>query len=413
MPMRTLLTICLALLYSFGAAAQTTADPSYGQLVQERCPGADIVKVQRADFDLLEVEYFCQGRKVELGIHDGVVVYEEREGEPDAEAMLRIRRSLDKKYPGWLMDEVSLITAKDSTFVKAEVVMDGVEVNVYFTTIGRKFNPRSMLAAQGWSVEELAAVALPGAPYDLLAPDSTYALPELLREVSAIAIAGPNSVFCVQDELGAVFEYDVIAEAIVQVHRFTDVGDFEGIAVQGDRIIVLRSDGKLYTLDRATGALLGEQQHSLPSLNNEGLYVAGNGDLHVVSKEASVVGDVHVRAVHRIHHDRVELHHSLDADEVAGAFARSYPTLGSRKVRFSPSAAGVHPITGQLYVLSAADRLLTIYGDSLQYVLPLPAAYYYKPEGLAFHPNGDLLISNEGDKKGLVPANIMRFRYRD
>ncbi|MFZ1332899.1 MAG: hypothetical protein WAR83_11955, partial [Flavobacteriales bacterium] len=261
--MRNHTLIGLTVLFSCGATAQTISDTSYGQLVQQRCPGADIVKVQRADFDLLEVEYFCQGRKIELGVSDGVVVYEESEGHPDAAAMERIRRSLDKKYPGWLIDEVGLITANDSTFVKVEVVLDGVEHNVYFTTVGRKFAPRSMLAAQGWSVEELAAVALPNAPYDMLKPDSTYALPDLLREVSAIAIADANSVYCVQDELGAVFQYDLPTESIVKVHRFTDVGDFEGLAVQRDRIIVLRSDGKLYSLDRKTGALLSEQQFTL------------------------------------------------------------------------------------------------------------------------------------------------------
>src|SRR5690606_8623279 len=96
----------------------------------------------------------------------------------------------------------------------------------------------------------------------------------------------------------------------------------------------------------------------------------------------------------------------------ADTFARNYPTLAQRSVRFSPSATAVHPITGHLYVLSASDRLLAIYSEELLHVLPLPASHYYKPEGLAFHSNGDLLISNEGDKKGLVPANVMRFGYR-
>jgi len=413
MIMRTFIATSSILLFSFSVAAQPANDPSYGQLVQQRCPGADIVKVQRADFDLLEVEYLCHGRKVEMGIHNGAVVYEESEGKPDTDAMLRIRRSLDKKYPGWLIDEVSLITAKDSTFVKAEVVLDGVEHNVYFTTTGRKFNPLSMFAAHGWSVEELAAVALPGAPYDLLKPDSIYTLPELLREVSDIALGGPNTVYCVQDELGAVFEFDLIAEAIINVHRFTDLGDFEGIAVNGDRITILRSDGKLYTLDCITGELVSEQHYTLPSLNYEGLFSNSNGDLFIVSKEAPVVGESNKRLIHRIHNNKQQLHRTLDATEVADAFARTYPTLAERNVRFSPSAAAVHPVTGQLYVLSASDRLLTVYDDTLRLVIPLPAALYYKPEGLAFHTNGDLLISNEGDKKGLVPANVMRFTYRE
>ena len=49
---------------------------------------------------------------------------------------------------------------------------------------------------------------------------------------------------------------------------------------------------------------------------------------------------------------------------------------------------------------------------TLQRIIPLPAADFYKPEGLAFLPNGDLLISSEGDKKGLVQASVLRFAWR-
>lgn len=405
-------SVQLGVLFLCGTVAAQTIPENYARIVHERCPGADIVKVQRAAFDLLEVDYFCQGKKVELGIHNGQVVYEEHEGTPEEAVMQRIQKSLDKKYPGWLLDEVSLITAMDSTFIKVEVVMEGVEHNLYFTTTGRKYDPRGLMVSDGWSATELAAAMPADAPYDLLHADSSYALPALLREVSGIAVAGPSSVYCVQDELGAVFEFCLATEEILRVLRFTDVGDFEDVAVQGNRITALRSDGKLFTLDAASGALLSERQFALPTLNYEGLCVAQDGSLLLVSKEPPVVGDVHARPVHRIRDSGVDLFRQLDAAEVAAHVAKHWPALAKGPVRFSPSAVAVHPVTGELYVLSAADRLLAVYGDALQRVLPLPAADFYKPEGLAFLPNGDLLISNEGDKKGLVQANVLRFRWK-
>lgn len=400
------------LLCAATATAQPASEAAYARIVHERCPGADIVKVQRAAFDLLEVDYFCQGKKVELGIHDGKVVYEEREGTPEPEVMDRIRKKLDKQYPGWLLDETSLITANDSTFIKVEVVMDGVEHNLYYTTEGKKYDPRGLMDSEGWSAKDLAATMPADEPYNVLRPDSSWALPALLREVSGIAMAGPHSVYCVQDELGAVFEYDLQADAITRVLRFTDVGDFEGVAAQGDRITVLRSDGKLFTLDRNTGALLGERQLAVPSLNYEGLFALPDGSLLLASKEAPVVGNADLRPVHRINGDAVSVYRELDASQVAAAFAKQWPTLAKGPVRFSPSAIAVHPRTGQLFVLSADERLLAIYGDSLESVIPLPAADFYKPEGLAFLPNGDLLISSEGDKKGLVPASILWFKWK-
>lgn len=400
-----------ALLCTTAATAQPATE-AYARIVHQRCPGADIIKVQRAAYDLLEVDYFCNGMKVELGIHNGQVVYEEREGTPSDEAMQRIRKKIDKQYPGWLLDETSMITAKDSTFIKVEVVMDGVEHNLYYTTEGKKYDPRSLMSSDGWSAADIAKALPPDGPYNLLKPDSSYLLPPLLREVSGISVAGPHSVYCVQDELGAVFEYDLHAEAITRVMRFTDVGDFEGVTAHGDRITVLRSDGKLFILDRSTGALLSEKQYALPSLNYEGLCAAKDGSLLLISKEAPVVGAANTRPVHRIEGDTVLPYPNIDADEVAALFTGTWPALAKSPVRFSPSAAAVHPVTGQLFVLSAGDRLLAIYGPTLQRIIPLPAADFYKPEGIAFLPNGDLLISSEGDKKGMVQAGILRFGWQ-
>ncbi len=409
--MRTFISFLAIALLATAATAQPIPE-GYARLVHERCPGADIVKVQRAAFDLLEVDYFCEGKKVELGIHNGKVVYEEREGTPQPEVMDRIRKKLDKQYPGWLLDETSLITANDSTFIKVEVVMDGVEHNLYYTTEGKKYDPRGLMASDGWSANDIASMMPPDEPYDLLRPDSSWMLPALLREVSGIAVAGPHSVYCVQDELGAVFEYDLKADAITRVLRFTDLGDFEGVAAHGDRITVLRSDGKLFTLDRKSGALLRERQLAVPSLNYEGLFALPDGSLLLASKEAPVVGNPDLRPIHRIQGDSVSPYRELDAAAVSAIFFQQWPELIKGPVRFSPSAMAVHPITGKLYVLSADERLLAIYGDALERVIPLPAADFYKPEGLAFLPNGDLLISSEGDKKGLVPASILRFKWK-
>ncbi|MBP9548896.1 MAG: hypothetical protein KBE86_07055 [Chitinophagales bacterium] len=37
---------------------------------------------------------------------------------------------------------------------------------------------------------------------------------------------------------------------------------------------------------------------------------------------------------------------------------------------------------------------------------------YYKPEGLSFYENGDLLISSEGDKNGFVKGSINVLKYK-
>lgn len=387
-------------------------DRSYTQQVHERCPGADILKIQRGPFDLVEVEYLCNGVATELGFRNGKLIYEELDVVLDEPVLLRIKQSLEKKYQGWLIDEISQITAKDTTFLKVEVILDGVEQNVFFTTTGRKFKPEVLLLPNKWTMAELSATALPDIGYDLLKPDSTYHLPDILREVSGIALSAKGTVLCVQDELGVVFEYDLISDAITSVLRFTDVGDFEDLTINGDVITVLRSDGKLFRLNSHTGLLMDAQQHPLTSLNYEGLFHKGDA-IYIAAKEAPLTGPANARPIHRIRNNGTpELWRSLDADEVSRMFAASYPEMAHHNVRFHPSAMAIHPISGELYILSASDQLLTIHSDKLRIVIPLPAERFYKPEGLAFYPNGDLLISSEGDKKGLVPGSIMMFKYR-
>ena len=91
---------------------------------------------------------------------------------------------------------------------------------------------------------------------------------------------------------------------------------------------------------------------------------------------------------------------------------------GNEKVDFDfrPSDLAVHPKTGNYYILSGPDRTLlavTPKGE-LRGTAVFPPETLAQPEGLAFFPNGDLLISSEGTraKKGEQPdatAVILRF----
>ena len=51
----------VVLLCAAAASAQPASEAAYARIVHQRCPGADIVNVQRAAYDLLEVDYFCEG----------------------------------------------------------------------------------------------------------------------------------------------------------------------------------------------------------------------------------------------------------------------------------------------------------------------------------------------------------------
>jgi hypothetical protein len=85
--------------------------------------------------------------------------------------------------------------------------------------------------------------------------------------------------------------------------------------------------------------------------------------------------------------------------------------LNKEEIRFKPSAAALHPITGELYMVSAVNKLLVVTSrrGNVKNVYQLDPSLFKQPEGLAFSPRGTLFISNEAADIGV--ANILVYRY--
>jgi uncharacterized protein YjiK len=80
------------------------------------------------------------------------------------------------------------------------------------------------------------------------------------------------------------------------------------------------------------------------------------------------------------------------------------------EAKLAPSAAAIHPITKQLYILSSAGNLLVVAdqrGKVLQ-VFKLNPDTFQQAEGIAFAPDGDMYISNEGK---LGKPTLLYFPY--
>ena len=86
--------------------------------------------------------------------------------------------------------------------------------------------------------------------------------------------------------------------------------------------------------------------------------------------------------------------------------------LKNDDAKFDPSAAAVHPINKRLYILSSAGNLLVI-ADTRGKVIEafnLNPDVFPQSEGIAFAPNGDMYISNEG-KYG--KPTLQKFTFRN
>jgi uncharacterized protein YjiK len=75
---------------------------------------------------------------------------------------------------------------------------------------------------------------------------------------------------------------------------------------------------------------------------------------------------------------------------------------------FKPSDMAIHPLTGQIYIVSSVRKVILVLDPdgSVDGIWPLNEQLLLQPEGLAFLPNGDLFISSEANEGN---PSLLRF----
>lgn len=254
-------------------------------------------------------------------------------------------------------------------------------------------------------------------PYDLSAPDVTLELPKALREVSGIVVLNDQLLACIEDEHGVVYVVDATTGGILTQKTFAARGDYEGLARADRSLYVLRSDGALFEVADRPSAVPPVILHEtdIPAKDNEGLcYDAANHRLLIAAKSKSGkrFGFKNKRLIYAFDLETQTMVRPapfIYEVKAMEEFARTQGLIRSKKIKFRPSAIGIHPASGQLYLISAADHLLFVFRPNgiLEHIEPLIPDLFPKAEGIAFNPAGDLFISNEGNK---TPATILKFK---
>ncbi len=257
--------------------------------------------------------------------------------------------------------------------------------------------------------------------YDLSKPDRTITLPPVLLEISGISVIDSTSVACVQDENGMVFIFDLVKNEIRDKYIFHYAGDFEGIARVAGTFYILRSDGTLFeTRNQASSGYLQQIIESGgPPAEYEGLcYDNLNHRLLIVPKNnpGQDSGDKKRHPVYGLdlgsgkYPDDPVLEFDLPAMNSYAAENNIEIPDDKKKIVLKVSAIGIHPITNKFYVISGADRMLFVFDEDgrINYIEKLDKDLFNMPEGISFHENGDMLISNEGRTN---PPTILLFKY--
>jgi hypothetical protein len=245
--------------------------------------------------------------------------------------------------------------------------------------------------------------------YDLNRPYAIK-LPIELDEISGVAFhPADTSIFAINDERGWLYKITPNTTVDIKKWKFADGGDFEDVVLLDSIFYVLKSNGNIISFKFISTDSLFLNEYSFPQQDGvefEILYYD-----HLRKKLTLICKDCET--------DKKKSLSTFTFDPWSFRFSDSSFSINSKriaemmdenKIKFKPSAAGIHPITGELYILSSVNKLLVICdNDGNPKAIHKISSDFKQPEGLCFTPAGNMIVSNEAAEIGV--ANIMIFRY--
>ncbi len=229
-----------------------------------------------------------------------------------------------------------------------------------------------------------------------------WKLPKRLREISGLALTPDERLLAVADEKAIVYELDYQEGKIIKSFALGDPpvrADFEGIAVLGDTIWLMTSDGLLFA------AAEGADGRSVPYQK----YDTDHGDyceLEGLAQDRATTTLLLVCKQTKSKHDDLmifEWSASIDGIEhnrdVAVPEALIIGTID--KKRISPSGIAVDPQTGERVLVAARQGVLvrlTADGVLSEAILLKKKGRHKQAEGIEMTRDGRLLIADEGGK---------------
>lgn len=247
--------------------------------------------------------------------------------------------------------------------------------------------------------------------YDLNHPYKMQ-MPADLNEISGIVYyPRDKSIFAISDATGWLYKIYPTHNLAIKKWKFAKNNDFEDIQLVDSTFYVLASSGDIFSMRFVNAGLLKVESYHFPEKGNnefESLYYdASTGSLNMLCKDCEPDKKKSISIWRFQIADK-----SYQLSPVAIDVTIIAKDLGLDKVKIKPSATAIHPLTKELYILSSVNKLLIISDTNgkTKGVYPLDPAIFKQPEGIAFSPAGDLLISNESHESG--PANILIFKMK-
>lgn len=273
-------------------------------------------------------------------------------------------------------------------------------VSVFFYSCDQK--PEKELLAfslpQGYSLDEMERILLP----------------DELDEISGIAWH-ENELLTIEDESSIIFRIDPKTGEILKKRKFEKNRDVEDILVRNDTAWVLRSNGNLYQVINFREKDSQTEIFEFPINESRDLeaFVTNVSEPFIWIFCKVCEWDEGPEKASFFRFDLTTM--KFDPQPAGTIEKEQFKTFLSEKelknLKIQPSAAAIHPLTKEYYMLSSTGKWLMTLDKSMKptAVHLLNGKLFKQPEGITFAPDGTLFISNEAADGR---ANLLIFSYR-
>lgn len=274
-------------------------------------------------------------------------------------------------------------------------------------------------------------------PYNLDKVDQTYELETGLKEISGLAYYDKkNCLVTHNDEKGNYYEIDINNGKVLQKVRFSKSGDYEGITLANNNVILSKSNGTLYFYDTNTQSTITHKTKLNSKNDIEGLcYNVSDNTLLMASKSTYKDGDKSTKTnliySYDIKNKKLketpylkividDLQDWLQEDSTKDTHISLVKQM-KRLKNFAPSGLSFSNDNNTLYIVSARGSTLLIYNiipkngvDPSKQKIELDHIHFLdqkvmpQPEGICFDSNQNLYISTEGQN---TKGKILKFNY--
>jgi uncharacterized protein YjiK len=241
--------------------------------------------------------------------------------------------------------------------------------------------------------------------YDFSKPAFVYELDMGLKEISGLAVNKDGRLFAHNDEIGSIFELDPKNGRIIKWFYLGPnkvYEDFEAVAVAGEEIYLVTSNGFLYKFYDQPDGKHSQYERIRTGLSNsfeiEGMcYDPKTHSLLLASKGFAGRGIKNARAVYSF-----DLKNNKLSDQPRFLISLSELKKKYKIKDFSPSGMERDDKSGNFLILSSKEKGVLEIDEKGNLVAfkELDKDAHPQPEGITILRDGTLLISDEGTNKG-------------